>query len=173
MRRLLALGFALMLMAPVLAEDSRPAAPSALPEGPALTEAVRAADAALFALFFTGCDPDKLRTLVTTDLEFYHDKGGLVATSGAQFVADYAKSCEAKKAPDAWRSRRELIPATLHVDPVPGFGAMETGEHFFYERKGDGPEKRVGRASFAMVWKLEDGVWKLHRVLSLGHKAAE
>jgi hypothetical protein len=171
MHRLLALTLALMFAASVRAKDDRPP-PAALPEGPALTDAVRAADAELFALCFTGCDPEKLRGMVTDDLEFYHDKDGLVATSGGKFVSDYAKSCEAKKAPDAWRSRRELIPETLHVDPVPGFGAMETGEHVFYERKGDGPEKRVGRASFAMVWKLEDGVWKLHRVLSLGHKAA-
>jgi hypothetical protein len=148
-------------------------APVPLPEGAALTEAVRAADAELFGLFFTGCDPEKLRGMVTDALEFYHDKGGQVATSGKQFVEEYAKNCEARKAPDAYRSRRALVPETLHVDPVPGFGAMEVGEHLFYERKGDGPERLAGRAGFAMVWKLDDGRWKLHRVLSFGHKAAE
>ncbi|RDV07753.1 nuclear transport factor 2 family protein [Sphingorhabdus pulchriflava] len=141
-----------------------------MPDGAELAASVQSADSELFALFFTGCDPEKLRTMVTDTLEFYHDKGGLVATSGAQFVAEYATNCEAKKAPDAWRSRRELVTASLHVDPVPGFGAMEAGEHLFYERKGDGPEKLVGRAGFAMVWQWAEGRWKLHRVLSYGHK---
>ncbi len=147
--------------------------PIPLPEGAALTEVVRTADEKLFALFFTGCDPEKLHGMVTETLEFYHDKAGVVASSGPDFVDQYAKNCEARKAPDAWRSRRELVTESLHVDPVPGFGAMEVGEHLFYERQGDGPERLAGRAGFAMVWQWDDGVWKLHRVLSFGHKAAQ
>jgi Domain of unknown function (DUF4440) len=158
----------LLLASPLYAET--PAAP---PVGDALTASIRAADGAMFGLVFDGCDPAKLRTMVTDDMEFYHDKGGQTASSGDAFVADYAKSCEAKKAPDAWRSRRELVVESLHVDPVPGFGAMEVGEHLFFERKGDGPEKLVGRAGFAMVWKWVDGSWKLHRVLSFGHKPVQ
>lgn len=83
-----------------------------VPTGAELTRSLAAVDADLFALFFLGCDPARLTTMVTADLEFYHDKGGVVATSGAAFVADYAKNCEARKAPDAWRSRRELVPET-------------------------------------------------------------
>ncbi len=164
----------LLLAIPLLfATAAQAAEPVPPPEGTALTEAIRAADSALFGLVFDGCDPAKLRTMVSDDMEFYHDKGGLTASSGDAFVADYAKSCEEKKAQDAWRSRRELISETLHVDPVPGFGAMEVGEHLFYERRGDGREKLVGRAGFAMVWKWSDGAWKLHRVLSFGHKPVE
>ena len=144
--------------------------PAPMPDGAGLAASVQSADSELFDLFFTGCDPEKLRTMVTDTLEFYHDKGGLVATSGAQFVAEYATNCEARKAPDAWRSRRALVVDSLHVDPVPGFGAMEAGEHLFYERQGDGPEKLVGKAAFAMVWQWADGRWKLHRVLSYAHK---
>ncbi|MEK6638165.1 MAG: DUF4440 domain-containing protein [Pseudomonadota bacterium] len=142
-------------------------------EGPALTEAIRIADTDLFGLFFIGCNPEKLRPMVSSSLEFYHDKAGLVATSGTQFIAEYAKNCEARKAPDAWRSRRVLVTESLHVDPVPDFGAMEVGEHLFYERQGDGPEKLVGRAGFAMVWQWNGGAWKLHRVLSFGHKPVD
>lgn len=158
---------ALASAAVVVAEQ---AAKPALPEGAALTEAIHAADTALFGLFFEGCDPAKLRAMVTDGMEFYHDKGGVTSSSGADFARDYAQSCEARKAPDAWRSRRALLPESLHVDPVPGFGAMEVGEHQFYERKGEGTEKLVGRAGFAMVWRLDGATWKLHRVLSFGHK---
>ena len=54
-----------------------------------------------------------------------------------------------------------------------GHGAMEAGDHLFYERKGGGPEKLAGKARFAMVWKWQDGQWKLSRVLSYAHGAAE
>ncbi|MEQ1547958.1 MAG: nuclear transport factor 2 family protein [Chakrabartia sp.] len=154
--------------APVFAADTP--IKSDIPEGTALTAAIQTADTDLFTLFFQGCDPEKLRAMVSDTLEFYHDKAGLTGTTGAAFVSDYAKNCEARKTPDTWRSRRALVPESLHVDPVPGFGAMEVGEHIFYERQGDGAEKLVGRAGFAMVWKHEEGQWKLHRVLSFGHK---
>ena len=143
-----------------------------IPAKPALTEAIAARDAEFFDLFFLGCDPVKLRPMLTEDVEFYHDKGGLVFASAEAMVADYAKNCEARKKPDAWRSRRELVRSSLHVDPVPGYGAIEVGEHLFHERKGDGPEKLVGRARFASVWKLDNGSWKLSRILSYDHGPA-
>jgi hypothetical protein len=145
------------------------AAAVTIPAEPELTRQIAARDAEFFQLFFQGCDPDRARAMVTDDLEFYHDKDGLIATSGAALVGDYAKGCAAKKAPDAWRSRRELVAGTLRVWPVPGFGAIEQGEHVFYERKGDGPEKLVGRAAFTQVWQLTPTGWKLARVLSYAH----
>jgi Domain of unknown function (DUF4440) len=160
MRRLLTT-MLVLLLAPQSQARTEVNPPLLLPNGAALTEAVRAADAKLFTLFFTGCDPEQLSSMVTETLEFYHDKGGLTASSGPDFVGQYAKS------------RRELVTESLQVDPVPGFGAMEVGEHLFYERRGDGPERLVGRAGFAMVWQWTDGIWKLHRVLSFGHKAVQ
>lgn len=148
------------------------AATPALPEGPALTEAVAARDAEFFELVFEGCDPARLETMLTPDFEMYHDRGGVVARTAASFIADYARDCEARKAPDAWRSRRELVRPTLNVHPVPGFGAIEDGEHLFYERKGGGPEKLVGRARFTQVWALTDDGWRLSRVLSYAHGPA-
>jgi hypothetical protein len=143
-----------------------------IPTGAELTRSLAAFEADFFALFFVGCDPTRLATMVTPDLEFYHDKSGVVATTGAALVADYAKNCEARKAPDAWRSRRELVPETLHVDPVPGYGAIEVGEHRFFERKGDGEERLAGIALFTMLWRFDAGQWRLARVMSYGHRAA-
>src|ERR1044072_8643660 len=103
---------------------------------PALAAQIEAADAALFRTYFTECDPAKLATMVADDFEMVHDKGGFVFHDGAAFVADYAKDCEAKKPPASWRSRRELVAGSMRVDPVPGYGAIEEGDHVFYERKG-------------------------------------
>ena len=145
-----------------------------VPEQPALTEAISARDAEFFELFFEGCDPARVRTMIADDIEMYHDKGGFVWRGADGVIADYAKSCEERKKPDAWRSRRELVRETLRVDPVPGHGAIEEGEHLFYERKGDGPEKLAGRARFVQLWTLgADGRWRLARIFSYGHRAAE
>jgi hypothetical protein len=149
----------------LLAFQTAPASPD-----PALLAEVKAADAALFETFFERCDPARLASQVTPDFEMYHDRDGVVATSGAAFVAMYAKQCETKKAPDAWRSRRALLPASLRVDPVPGYGAIEEGDHFFYERQGEGPEKLVGRAHFVQLWKKAPDGWRVARILSYAHQ---
>ena len=149
-----------------------------LPEGPALTEAIRARDAELFRLIFLGCDPERLRTLITPDFEMYHDREGVVATNAETFIQGYARSCSGRAAPDAWHSRRELVAASLRVDPVPGHGAIEDGEHLFYEWQGaaQGPEDRagrlVGRARFTQLWRLTPDGWRLARVFSFAHTAA-
>lgn len=138
---------------------------------PCLTQTIAARDAVLFDVMFAKCDPVALATLVTDDMEFYHDKGG--AMDRETFVADYAKSCAAKLAPDAWRSRRELIPETLKVYAIPGFGAVEEGAHRFYERKGDGAERLAGQARFSILWRLgADGQWRMARTFSIDHAAA-
>lgn len=139
----------------------------------ALLAEVKVADAALFDTFFERCDPARLASLVTPDFEMYHDKDGVVATNGSAFVALYTKQCEARKAPGAWRSRRALLPASLRVDPVPGYGAIEEGDHFFYERHGDGPEKLVGRAHFVQLWKKAPDGWRVARIFSYAHRAVD
>ena len=145
--------------------------PVALPDGPALTAAISGRDSELFSVMFDRCEPEALADIVTADFEFYHDKAGRMVGREA-FVADYQTGCEARKAPDAWRSRRVLVADTLRVYPIPGYGAVEEGTHLFYERQGDGPEALVGRARFSIVWTLEDGRWRAGRVLSIDHAAA-
>ena len=157
------------MIAVILAAAASAAVP--MPEGPALRSSIAARDAEMFELFFEGCDPARLRTMLADDLEFYHDKDGFVFKSADEMVAAYAKTCAERRKPDAWRSRRELVAASLIVDPVPGHGAMEAGDHLFYERKGDRPERLAGRSRFNMVWKWDNGSWKLSRVLSYAHHA--
>jgi hypothetical protein len=159
------------MLTALLAALALQAAP-AMPEQPDLAEILRARDATLFHVMFDECEPVALADLVTEDLEFYHDKGG--AMLGREtFVEDYRKSCEAKKAPDAYRSRRVLVPDSFRVQAIPGYGAVAEGEHLFYERQGEGPQSLVGRARFVVLWKLEaDGQWRMARTFSLDHAAA-
>ncbi|MRL69154.1 nuclear transport factor 2 family protein [Brevundimonas sp. SPF441] len=144
---------------------------AALSQPTPLETAVMAADAKLFAVFFEGCDPAGLRAMLTDDFEFFDDRGGRVATDADGFVAQYAVRCQDRSAPEAWRSRREALRDGLAVYPINNYGAVETGEHVFYERQGDGPETRVGRARFTQMWKQEGAEWKLARVFSYDHSA--
>lgn len=164
----------LLLLLAAAAAQPAPKAGIALPEGPALTERIAARDAEFFGLFFEGCDPPRVRAMMADDIEMYHDKGGFVWRGADSAVADYAKTCEERRKPGAWRSRRELVRASLHVDPVPGYGAIEDGVHLFYERKGDGPERLAGHARFTQLWRLDpDGQWRLARIFSFAHEKSD
>ena len=165
----------LSLLAAAAQPPSEPAA-AAIPDQPELTRQIEAADAALFALFFEGkCDLPRFRAMLADDVEFYHDKGGFNVRTPDDFVAIFAENCRSREDPSTYRSRRALVRASLHVDPVPGWGAIEAGEHVFYERASAiAPEKLVGRAKFAQLWVLgADGRWRLSRVLSYAHQAVE
>jgi hypothetical protein len=108
----------------------------------------------------------------------YHDRDGVVATGAEAFIAEYGRSCRERQRPDAWHSRRELVTASLTVHPVPNYGAIEDGEHLFYEWQGSaqGPADQaghlVGRARFTQLWKLTPTGWRLARVFSYAHEAA-
>jgi hypothetical protein len=158
-----------VLFAPLIAAIL---ATAQVPSDQKLRNEIAALDAELFDVVFTKCDPERLRRLLAPDVEFYHDKDGFVFRSADDFVKAHQKQCPDRQKADTWRSRRELLPATLIIDPVPGYGAMEAGEHVFYERKGAGPEKLAGSARFAMVWKKTENGWRLSRILSFAHKAA-
>lgn len=162
----------LLLLAAV---GAAPAASVALPPQAQLTEQVTQADGELFDLFFVKpCDVPRFRALLAEDVEFYHDKAGFNVKSADDFVRIYQQNCTGRADPASWRSRRELVRSSLRVDPIPGYGAMEAGDHLFYERHGvEGTEKLAGRARFAMVWVLgTDKKWRLSRVLSFAHEAA-
>jgi hypothetical protein len=146
-----------------------------VPAQPALSQQLAAVDREFFQLFFEGsCDLPRFRRFLADDVEFYHDKGGFNVRNADEFAAIFAKNCKEREDPAAWRTRRELVPSSLHIDPVPGWGAIQTGDHLFYERHGKaGQEKLAGKAKFAMLWVLGgDGKWRVSRVFSYAHGPA-
>lgn len=146
--------------------------PSTVSDPTELSETLIARDAELFDVLFNRCEPEALARLVTADVEFYHDRGGAMF-GRTLFVEDYERSCRARLLPEAWRSRRVLTPGTFHVYAIPGYGAVTEGAHTFNERRGDGPETPVGRARFSILWKLEDGQWRMARAFSIDHAPIE
>ncbi len=62
-----------------------------------------------------------------------------------------------------------LVPGSLVVHPVRGFGAIAQGRHRFCQNGGGTCD---GLADFTIVWqRLDDGQWRITRVLSYGHRA--
>jgi Domain of unknown function (DUF4440) len=125
-----------------------------------LTRAITALDAALFDAYNT-CNIDKLGAMVVDDLEFYHDKTGLAV--GKQSFLNSIKQNICGKV------TRELVPESLEVYPMHGYGAVEIGVHRF-RHPGDGD---VGEAKFVMLWQYKDGAWKITRVISYDHGLAK
>lgn len=64
------------------------------------------------------------------------------------------------------RVHRELVPGTLEVYPLKEYGAVEIGVHRFTH---PGIGQSVGQARFVTIWRSQDGVWTMTRVVSFDH----
>jgi Domain of unknown function (DUF4440) len=120
---------------------------------------IKKMDSILFTAFNTR-DIEKFKSLFDTDLEFYHDKGGL---TNYDYTINSLK--ETAKRNDGLR--RELVKGSLEVFPVPGYGAMQIGAHSFcHNEKG---KQDCGTFKFVHIWQKKNGDWKITRVISYDH----
>jgi ketosteroid isomerase-like protein len=120
---------------------------------------IASADAKFFDAFNMQ-DLEAVKNSFTSDLEFYHDKGG---------VFDYQGNLEATKKLFANNKtlRRELVKGTLAVYPVKDYGAIATGEHKFCHLENG--NRACGQFKFLTIWRKENGIWKMAKVISYGH----
>jgi Domain of unknown function (DUF4440) len=162
-------GAGLLLALSAAAADKTPAPRLSRPGSAELTAAIKARDEAVFAAVFDRCDLAAVGKLITEDLEFYHDQGGVTADSGPAFVESIRQLCARQASGEDYRSRRELVADSLFVQPLGDYGAIETGTHRFYRLDPGKPARLTGEARFAHVWKNDAGSWKLARVLSYAH----
>jgi hypothetical protein len=122
-----------------------------------LYKTVESLDTQLFDAY-NHCELEKLGALVADDLEFYHDVTGL--SLGRKALVDAIKENICGKV------TRELVAGSLEVYPIAKYGAVEMGSHTFHH---PGEPNNVGEAKFVMLWKNDNGQWKLTRVLSFDH----
>ena len=123
-----------------------------------LTRKITALDAEIFDAY-NKCDLAKFGSFLAEDLEFYHDQGGL--SVGRQATVEAVKNNICGKV------HRYLVPGTLAVYPLKGYGAVEIGIHRF--RHPGHPEDGAGDAKFVTLWQNKDGAWKVTRVISYNH----
>jgi len=140
-------------------------------ENPTLDATIRREDAAFWEAY-NQCDVGRMSQFFRPDFEFYHDKGGLTVGLDS-FVALLKTGLCAKP---NFRLRREAIPETVKVYPLQKngvtYGAVLSGDHYFYVNDNGKPEYRDGVAKFFHVWLLKDGVWKMARAISYEHRDA-
>jgi hypothetical protein len=89
-----------------------------------LNKTISSLDVALFDSY-NRCDLEKFGTFFVDDVEFYHDQGGV--TLGRENLTE-----SVKKNICGGDVRRELVPGTLQVHYMKGYGAVEIGVHRFY-----------------------------------------
>ena len=158
----------MLLLLPLLAWFAGQAAAQAVPSLESiqsqaeLDKAIASLDAALFDSY-NRCDLEKFATFFADDVEFYHDQGGV--TLGKE------KLTESVKKNICGKVTRELVPGTLQVHHMKGYGAVEMGVHRFH-RPGHEDTEPVGEAKFIHLWQYKDGAWKITRVISYDHHAA-
>jgi len=134
-------------------------------EQAALLRTIGKLDAAVFDAFNACSKPvelEKHATYFAPDVEFYHDTGGVTWSRREMIDSTQKYACG--------KFRRELVPGTLKVFPIKDFGAIEQGTHRFCQFDSG---KCEGIADFVIVWENRDGVWRITRVLSYGHRANE
>jgi Domain of unknown function (DUF4440) len=130
----------------------------------ALFRTMASLDSGLFDAFNT-CNLERFASFFVEDVEFYHDKGGV--TRGRPALVDSIKNNVCGK------TRRDLIPGTLEVHPMDGYGALQIGAHRFCDAQAkqcDGRSGGVGK--FIHLWQNTDGDWRITRVISYDHASA-
>src|SRR5215813_680911 len=110
------------------------------------------------------CDMKTEASFWADDAEFYHDKNGLMV-GGPQIVDAFKNNLCGKV-------KRELVPGTLEVYGLEGYGAVEIGVHRFLH-PWEQDHGVVGEAKFIHVWHYKDGTWKITRVISIDHHLAK
>ena len=125
-----------------------------------LYQTIAALDNALFDAY-NRCQPEKFGEFLAADLEFYHDETGL--SRGAQSTVGALRNNICGKV------RRDLVPGTLRVFPLKGYGAVESGVHRFCDPKQGKCGAGSGEGRFVHIWQKQDGAWKLTRIISYDH----
>ncbi|UWX60890.1 nuclear transport factor 2 family protein [Chryseobacterium oranimense] len=124
-------------------------------------------DSLMFDVGFNKCDLSHYKSIVSNDLEFYHDKGGITSGEKAFTASIKNNICGGPN-----KVRRDLVPNSMKVYPLYNnnvlYAFVQEGEHEFFEFS-NGKWVKGSRAKFTILWLLEDKQWKMKRVLSFDH----
>jgi hypothetical protein len=118
-------------------------------------------DSIMFSAF-NEHNTEKLMSFFTSDVEFYHDKGGL--SNFEQTTKGFANMFAQNASTGL---RRDLVSGSLEVYPINNYGAVETCLHRFCHVENGKDD--CGTFKNIMVWKMLDTGWKVSRVISYDH----
>jgi ketosteroid isomerase-like protein len=106
---------------------------------------------------YNHCKMTAMDSMTSEDLEFYHDRGGLMTSKALLLDALKQNICG--------KVTRHLKAGSIEVYPIHNYGAVEMGQHAF--RNSQEPKATLHYAKFVHLWKREKGQWRITRVISL------
>lgn len=127
-------------------------------------------DSLLFNIGFNTCDIKQIETLLSDNFQFIHDQDSI--SSKQEFLNSMRNGlCSS---PSYYQSKRELISESTEIYPLYSndllYGAVQMGNHRFYETTSTGSKVYASSAKFTHMWVVENGVWKLISALSYDHQ---
>ena len=106
---------------------------------------------------YNTCDFKIQELMISENIEFFHDKGGL-STSKKEII-------EAIKNNICGKVNRELVKGSIEVYPIKDYGAVQIGYHKFYNNQE--PDAISKKNKFITIWKNEDKNWVMTKIISL------
>ena len=140
------------------------------PEDTELFKLIREKDSLLFQIGFNQIDTLQVAKLISTDFEFYHDEHGITETKSG-FLRNINGIRELP-----FKTWRTLVDSSMEVFPLYKensqvlYGAIQNGVHDFYQQNEGEEARKTNIARFTHLWIIENGDWKLKRVLSYDHQ---
>ena len=126
----------------------------------------------LFWKTYNECTTENSGQFIADDVKFYHDKGGITDGKDALVTSIKNNICGNPNQ----HIKREAKEKTEKVYPLRNgdsiYGAIISGEHYFYITENNKPEKREGLAKFTQLWLLKNNEWKMSVILSYDHGPA-
>jgi len=126
-----------------------------VPDDQALLDTIAGLDSIFFNAYNT-CNLSKMKEMIASDVEFYHDRGGL-QTSRDEVLGSTQKYICGKVT-------RELAKGSIEAYPIRDWGALQIGYHRFHNLA-EGSASHYSK--FITLWKRNNGQWQMQRVISL------
>lgn len=106
---------------------------------------------------FNACDLEKQANIYSDDIEFFHDKDGLMTSKEGIIDATKRNICG--------KVTRTLIKESVEVYPINNYGAVQIGFHKFSNiQETDTVSLPV---KFIIIWHNQNKKWKIKKVISL------
>ena len=131
-----------------------------VPVDEVLQKEIEALDKAFFDAY-NSCDMKTQAHFYSDEIEFFHDKAGLLKDKATLLAATEKNICD--------KVTRHLIPNSIEVYPIANYGAVEIGYHWFFNKQE--PDEPTKASKFIIFWKKENNTeasgWKITKVVSL------
>jgi len=105
---------------------------------------------------YNSCDMETQAKIYSDSVEFYHDESGLETSKANLLKAIKENICG--------KVTRELVPGSMEVYPLPGYGAVEIALHRFINHAEHDHVSDPSR--FIVIWRHMGGKWQMTRVIS-------